>query len=200
MKALISILLLLVVSLPLLAAAGAAEKKEKSWWERRQERTDIFYPHNAHQEVMKKGGDACLLCHPFSGTDIRDIERLRAINVIANEPLQAICHSCHVSGQTAPWRCELCHDQPRKIWPDDHNYNYIARHGEDARRDESQCRECHLDLSFCSDCHLRRDASRHRVHPLAYLSAHGLEARFDTAGCGRCHNAAYCSDCHRRRP
>ncbi len=153
---------------------------------------------------MEADGDACLRCHPFNGTDIRDIKRLQAINVIANEPRREICHSCHVVQLSAPWRCDLCHDQPQKIWPQDHNFNYIAQHGEDSRLDESQCRECHLDLSFCTDCHFRRDSShngsRHRVHPLAYISTHGLEARFDTASCGRCHNVDYCSDCHRRQP
>ncbi len=200
MKGLSLTLLLALLSLSLYAADEDANEKDKSWWEKRHQRTDIFYPHNAHQAVMKADGDTCLRCHPFNGTDIRDIKRLQAINVIANEPLREICHSCHVVELSAPWRCDLCHDQPQKIWPQDHNFNYIAQHGEDARLDESPCRECHLDLSFCTDCHFRRDGSRHRVHPLAYISAHGLEARFDTASCGRCHNVGYCSDCHRRLP
>ncbi len=197
-KSLILTILLALLS-PSLCAADEIEK-EKRWWEKRHQRTDIFYPHNAHQAVMEEGGDACLRCHPFNGNDIRDSERLQAINVIANEPLREICHSCHAVQPSAPWHCDLCHDQPQKIWPQDHNFNYILQHGEDSRLDESQCRECHLDLSFCSDCHFRRDSSMHRVHPLAYISAHGLEARIDAASCGRCHPVDYCSDCHRRQP
>lgn len=200
MKYLPLTLMLLLVSLTLLAADEAVNEKEKSWWEKRYQRTDIFYPHNAHKAVMKEDGDACLRCHPFNGTDIRDVKRLQGLNIIANEPLQEICHSCHVIELTAPWRCDLCHDQPQKIWPEDHNFNYTSQHGEDGRLDESKCRECHLDLSFCTDCHFRRDSSLHRVHPLAYISAHGLEARFDAASCGRCHNVAYCVDCHDKQP
>ncbi len=193
-------LLLVLLCLPLCVAGEATNEKDERWWEKRHQRADIFYPHKAHQAVMEADGDACLRCHPFNPTGIRDLERLRVINVIANEPLREICHSCHVDRISAPWRCDLCHDQRQKIWPQDHNFNYIANHAEDSRLDESQCRECHLDLSFCTDCHFRRDSSRHRVHPLAYVSAHGLEARFDIASCGRCHDVDYCSDCHRRRP
>lgn len=198
MKGLILLMLLALMNLPLCVADEVA--KEKSWWEKRHQRTDIFYPHNAHQKIMKADGDTCLRCHPFNGTNIRDLKRLQAINVIANEPLLEICHSCHVVQLSAPWRCDLCHDQPQKIWPKDHNFNYISQHGEDSRLDDSPCRECHLDLSFCTDCHFRRDSLLHPVHPLAYISSHGLEARFDTTSCGRCHNDTYCSDCHRKQP
>lgn len=201
MTRLACLLLSALMAMPALAGEpSAGEAKEKTWWEKRQQRTDIFYPHDIHQPVMEADGDACLRCHPFTPIRERDPERLRRLTVIANEPLRAICHQCHVDRPSAPWRCSLCHDDPRSIWPPSHEHQYAAHHAEDARADQAGCRACHLDLSFCSDCHFRRDASLHLVHPLGWLSAHGMEARFDTAGCGRCHNAGYCSDCHRRRP
>ena len=50
-------------------------KEEKSWWQLRQERSDIFYPHKPHINIMKQGGDACMLCHPFSKNNIHDEKR-----------------------------------------------------------------------------------------------------------------------------
>ena len=173
------------------------QEKEKTWWEQRNKRSDLYYPHNAHMEVMEKEGDSCLLCHPFTVNKVTDLEQLKKLTVIANEPLEAICHECHVVQLTAPWRCDLCHTNPNTIWPNDHNFDYLTHHGEDARLDEKKCRQCHIDISFCSDCHFRRDPLQRRVHPLGYRTTHGIEARVNAVSCSRCHNAHYCSDCHR---
>jgi hypothetical protein len=196
----------LVFLLTLLVALGQAalaepamgEKHEgRTWWEKREGRPDIYYPHNVHLEVMKEEGDSCMLCHSFEKTDIADPKRLAPLNAIANEPLKAVCHNCHVVEQRAPWRCDLCHDDRTKIWPDDHNFNYIQNHSEDGRRDEQACRECHLDLAFCTNCHFRRDvAGANSRHPLGYRTLHGIEARMSALSCGRCHNAQYCTECH----
>lgn len=204
------LLLLILFALPAAAEQVAPEKemagkpeKEKSWWQERDERTDIYYPHKAHFDAMEKEGDSCLLCHPFNKNSVTDLEQFKKLNVIANEPLEAICHECHVSKLSAPSRCELCHDDPKKIWPRDHNLDYISQHGEDARLDSSrpedkQCSSCHIDQSFCSDCHFRRDKTQRRVHGLGYRASHGIEARMNAASCSRCHNISYCSDCHRK--
>ncbi|MCF6257004.1 MAG: hypothetical protein L3J98_11015 [Gammaproteobacteria bacterium] len=176
-----------------------SQEKKETWWEKRNKRPDLYYPHNVHMDVMEKEGDSCLLCHPFTANKITDLEQLKKLTVIANEPLEAICHECHVVKLTAPWRCELCHSSPDTIWPNDHNFNYLTHHGEDARQDEGKCRQCHIDISFCSDCHFRRDPIQRRVHTLGYRTAHGIDARMNTASCSRCHNAHYCSDCHRER-
>jgi len=176
-----------------------SQEKKETWWEKRNKRPDLYYPHNLHMDVMEKEGDSCFLCHPFTANKITDLEQLKKLTVIANEPLEAICHECHVVKLTAPWRCELCHSSPDTIWPNDHNFDYLTHHGEDARQDEGQCRQCHIDISFCSDCHFRRDPIQRRVHTLGYRTAHGIDARMNTASCSRCHNAHYCSDCHRER-
>ena len=191
--------LLLTAFLAPTPAFAMNEQKEKHWWEKRNERPDIYYPHKIHMKVMEKEGDSCLLCHPFSRNDVTDLKQLKALNIIANEPLEAICHDCHVVRLTAPWRCNLCHNDPRKISPQDHNFDYVAHHREDARLDENKCRRCHIDLSFCTDCHFRRDPLQRRVHPLGYRSSHGIEARMNAAECGRCHNPGFCRDCHRGR-
>ena len=170
---------------------------EKGWWQQRQDRSDIRYPHKAHFEVMERAGDPCIMCHPFSKNETTDPRRLRAITTIANEPLEMICHECHVAEQNAPTACDLCHTDMAAIWPQDHHFDYIYNHAEAARRDRGECQSCHLDLSTCTDCHFRRDRSRQRQHLPGYRSSHGLDARLSTIGCSRCHNASYCIDCHR---
>jgi len=171
--------------------------EEKSWWQLRHDRGDIFYPHKAHFEAMEKEGDPCLMCHAFSKNSTTDPQRLKAINTIANEPLEAICHDCHMVRQTATTDCELCHTDMAAIWPADHDFDYSHNHSEAARLDRGECQSCHLDLSICTDCHFRRDRARQREHLPGYRSSHGLDARLSGIGCSRCHNASYCSSCHR---
>lgn len=180
---------------------NAAREKEKTWWELREEkRPDLYYPHRAHREVMRRGGDACMLCHPFMKNEIRDPEALNAVTRIANEPLKAICHECHVRNISAPSRCDTCHKDIGAIRPPDHGQDYRRTHGEDSRRDAQACSECHIGLSFCTDCHFRRDSSRRQVHALGYRAAHGIESRADPAACGKCHNPDYCRNCHQSLP
>jgi len=178
--------------------ASASEKaEEKSWWQKRNERPDIFYPHNAHMEVMEKEGDPCLLCHTFNKTEVLQPDQVESLTRISNEPLEAICHECHLDRQKAPSRCELCHTDITAVIPSSHDFDYVANHGEDVQLDSSRCSECHVDASFCTDCHFRRDRSQRHVHKLGYRSLHGIDARMNTFSCGRCHNASYCADCHR---
>ncbi|MBT4146908.1 MAG: hypothetical protein HOE45_08565, partial [Gammaproteobacteria bacterium] len=47
----------------------ADQKKQETWWEKRDERSDIYYPHKLHYEVMEEEGDSCLLCHAFQKND-----------------------------------------------------------------------------------------------------------------------------------
>lgn len=177
---------------------AAETKKEKTWWEKRENQAEIYYPHNAHKEVMEKKGDPCMICHPFSGTTIKDIKLLDKLTPIVNEPLLAICHSCHLEDLSATSECSICHKDPRKIWPEDHNYDYKNRHGEDARVDSEGCGRCHKSPSFCTDCHFMRDRLGRKVHGLGYRANHGIDARISPGECGKCHNSSYCKDCHRK--
>ncbi|RDH83793.1 MAG: hypothetical protein DIZ80_06545 [endosymbiont of Galathealinum brachiosum] len=185
-----------------LSKVKAEVKKEKSWWQKRHDRTDLFYPHKAHMDVMEDEGDACMLCHPFSKNSIQDKKEHEKLNQINNEALEAICHDCHVEKITAPSECRLCHPDPSTVWPDDHNYNYTFFHAEDAQTNQQACTECHKQLSFCTDCHFKRNYSggysSTKVHRLGYKSMHGLDARIAPADCGSCHQVKYCTDCHRR--
>ena len=175
-------------------------KKEKSWWQIRQQKVDIFYPHKPHMNVMQDGGDACMLCHPFSKNTERDEKILAQLTQINNEALEAICHDCHVEKMNAPSECRLCHTQPSSIWPSNHDYDYKNHHAIDAQQDQATCNTCHKKIAFCTDCHFKRNFSSSDVHPLAYKTLHGLDARMAPAQCGACHQTDYCTDCHRRRP
>ena len=187
--------LLLVMLWPLLLHGGD-DGEPKSWWEQRRQRPDIRYPHKIHEPVMQAEGDSCLMCHPFGGTRETDIDRLKALSPIANEPLEAICHDCHVDRLAAPSRCDVCHRDMSAIWPEDHDIDYRNRHAAAALRDAESCRQCHVDPSFCADCHFRRDWDPLQ-HPPGYLAAHGLDARLDALSCASCHMTRFCADCHR---
>lgn len=179
--------------------AGEGVSKEDKWWQKRAVGQEIHYPHNIHMEAMNKEGDSCLLCHSFNQNSRVDEKQLAALETIANEPLKAICHDCHLDDLRAPWRCDLCHLNPKTIWPNDHDFNYLTRHGEDARHDEKSCRTCHVAISFCTDCHFRRGRVGENHHELGYQSRHGIDARMMPSNCGRCHSGLFCSDCHRRK-
>ncbi|MDM8545294.1 hypothetical protein QUF61_02255 [Candidatus Venteria ishoeyi] len=176
-------------------ALAEAQKKEK-WWEQRQQREDIYYPHDKHDQVMQDLGDSCLLCHSFAKTQLTDPKALKPLTLIANEPLAAICHECHKENIAAPWDCKTCHPDKTTIWPEDHNIDYVYNHAADARADESGCRECHIELSFCTDCHFKSSNLSHQIHPLGYLSWHGLDVRGSAFACGKCHSGSYCQRCH----
>jgi len=174
------------------------------WWKKRNKQQNIFYPHKAHYQVMAQRQDSCMLCHSFNansfnGAKIHDSKKLKAITAIVNEPMKAVCHSCHVEEKTAPATCALCHGEKTDIWPDDHNINYLQSHGIDAKHNEVSCERCHISKKFCSDCHFRRQPRGGIFHPLGFLGRHGSEVQFNPSECSICHNQQYCTDCHRRK-
>jgi len=199
-----SIIIVLLVFASVLIQAAESNKKpqseeEKKWWEKRYDRKDIKFPHNVHIGIVDQDGDACMLCHSFQQNTITNEKQLKQLTEISNEPLKAVCHDCHVTELRGPWRCNLCHDDRQKIWPDSHRFNYIDHHGEDARHDETTCNECHIDRSYCTDCHMKRDTTEEDYHPPGYRTMHGIEARMMSFNCARCHNSFYCINCHNNR-
>ncbi|MDH3973066.1 MAG: hypothetical protein OEV42_02195 [Deltaproteobacteria bacterium] len=193
MKAFIFLILLILPALPSLAADKSEEKR---WWEKREGMEDLYFPHNEHFKAMKDE-DPCMSCHIFTKNSVTDLKKLEALTIIANEPLEVICHECHVDSLKAPSECTLCHKKPDTIWPEDHRYNYIENHGNDSAIDETACKKCHMSNAFCTDCHFRRDSGKSRVHNPAYMGSHGIEARTSPGKCGKCHKGRYCDNCHR---
>ncbi len=206
----ISIGILLLSAESLKSAENKESKKppvqsvtNKSWWQKRHQRKDIYFPHNAHMAVMQQRGDLCMACHPFTGTPKASLSQQQQLTQLANEPLEAICHECHVVERSAPLDCKVCHNDINKVRPKDHGLilgkSYIQHHATAARQNESNCRRCHIQMSFCTDCHFRHNTTQGKKHHLGYRNQHGLDARLDAASCGRCHNTSYCRDCHRGR-
>jgi hypothetical protein len=188
-----------LVSYCLCASEAIEKEQQETWWEERQQRPDIYFPHNAHMDVMSQSSDACMACHPFNTNSITDLEQLETVQVIYNEPLEAICHSCHMDTRSAPMACEVCHPDSETIRPPDHKGDYTRFHSETARADEKWCLECHIDLNFCTDCHFRRNPAQYKMHSLGYRDRHGIEARMSPSSCAGCHQADYCSGCHAGR-
>jgi hypothetical protein len=191
---------LIMLSIHGFAADEEQKKKAKTWWEKRHDRQDLYFPHNAHLEIMSQSGDVCMACHPFSANKLTDLEQLESVQTIYNEPLEAICHSCHMTARSAPMACEVCHPDTQTIRPPDHKGDYTWFHAEAARVDERGCRQCHINLNFCTDCHFRRNPSQHLQHSLGYRDRHGLEARMNPSSCASCHQPSYCGSCHAGRP
>lgn len=171
---------------------------KQSWWQNRTLKDDLYYPHKVHNEVMTRSGDSCFLCHSFSKNTVTNKNQLKALNQIANEPLLAICHSCHVDQRTASSDCNICHSDKTSIWPEDHNFDYLKHHRLDAENNSQSCQSCHLDLNFCTDCHFNHNTPGNN-HPPGYIGRHGVDVMRNTGECASCHLPDFCSDCHRGR-
>jgi hypothetical protein len=193
------LLLMLVLSSSVYASDDPQQVEQETWWEERHQRPDIYFPHKAHMDVMSQSADACMACHPFSSNEITDLEQLESVQVIYNESLEAICHACHMEARSAPMACAVCHTDSKAIRPPDHKGDYTRFHTQAARADEASCRQCHIDLNFCTDCHFRRNPSQYEMHPLGYRDRHGIEARMSPSDCAGCHNPGYCRNCHAGR-
>ena len=93
-----------ILSCSLFASDAIQKETPETWWEKRHQRSDIYFPHNAHMEVMSQSSDVCMACHPFSANKITDLEQLESLQVIYNEPLEAICHWWRVFSTAAAMR------------------------------------------------------------------------------------------------
>ncbi len=194
---------LLLLSVGLLTIPGRADETGRTgerWWEKRRQQPALFYPHNKHLAIMAEEGDPCMRCHPFNPAAGKNSDLHRRLAPIANEPMMAICHDCHVTRRRASWSCDLCHPDPETIRPKDHGFDYANHHAEAVRRDADSCETCHLDQAFCTDCHFQRLGGPDHEHPPGYADSHGLDARLDALTCSGCHQSFFCRDCHRRRP
>ncbi len=166
--------------------------------EKRATTEDLYFPHNLHMETMNEVGDPCMSCHPFSPNRIKDEEILKDLTSIINEPLEAICHNCHMKELSAPSECRLCHKKMERIIPDDHRFDYIHNHTTQAGLNNSSCENCHPNPTFCTNCHFKRNRLSHQYHNSWYISDHGIDARVSTGSCGKCHNGSFCANCHER--
>lgn len=143
-----------------------------------------LFSHTIHIEHTED----CKTCH-------RDIYgELKKIRI---PPPMAVCNECH-NNSKANASCRVCHEDPSKLKPKSHTPRWVYRngHGTDARYNQTQCRDCHVDRE-CSRCH--RGQGTFSVHRAAYKYTHGMDARQRQVNCNFCHDLENsCAKCHVR--
>ncbi|MBN1307017.1 MAG: hypothetical protein JXA18_03810 [Chitinispirillaceae bacterium] len=143
-----------------------------------------LFSHTKHIEYTEK----CDACH-------KDIYgKLKTIKI---PPPMPVCTECHDNSK-ANANCRVCHDDPSKLKPKSHTPRWVYRngHGTDARYNQAQCRDCHVDRE-CSQCH--RGQSTFGVHRPGYKYSHGMDVRQRIVNCNYCHDLENsCAKCHER--
>ena len=143
-----------------------------------------LFSHTTHIEHTED----CKTCH-------KDI--YGEIKKIRIPPPMAICSGCH-NNNKANANCRVCHEDPSRLKPKSHTPRWVYRngHGIDARYNQAQCRDCHVDRE-CSQCH--RGQGTFYVHRAAYKYTHGMDARQRQVNCSYCHDLENsCARCHER--
>jgi len=159
------------------------------------------FSHKKHNKYFEQEKIYCSNCHfmQFSLEGKRRKDRGKLSSELLYPGMEE-CHYCHENKKyenAAPQECLLCHVALSGMMPDNHRVDWINRH-KSASRIEDDCAKCHRD-NYCSDCHLKRDTIRQRVHDRNYLYAHSIEARANPRKCVSCHTASYCLTCHIER-
>lgn len=137
--------------------------------------------------------------------------RGHGVEARVNERLCGQCHEpsycarCHGAGQGVP----LAAVEPMRAWREFiHRGDFLARHGAEARLDQSSCVRCHA-VESCDGCHRARgvggSVAPGSVHGPGWLDpfsprGHARAARRDLLTCVACHESdatRTCVPCHR---
>jgi hypothetical protein len=158
----------------------------------------IFH-HERHRTVIENMNILCGDCHHFSikGQNTGSLPA-NVKEKLLKSPRQ-VCHQCHLGRIAMPSQsqCILCHKNVANLVPADHRLSWKSRHGRMAQMDRDACAKCHSQKQ-CSECHIKRDLFRHRVHTGNFRMFHSIEARANPRSCVTCHHSwQFCSDCHR---
>lgn len=166
-----------VVLLTLTLHAGGKKKKHPF---------DLFN-HEMHTPLFEAAGTACETCHadPDSYGDRKKVNRLG-------------CHTCHNSPNPplpASQDCARCHADgfPK---PENHKVDWLNKHQVYAKQNPAECRQCHANQVFCTNCHQRRDTIQETVHRRNFRFFHSITARANPRKCATCHITNFCQDCH----
>lgn len=155
----------------------------------------------------KAVSNECATCHlpsenllPASHTPAfkhnhSDLARANASDISANMS----CTTCHTQNF-----CQTCHegDNLDRLT---HPLNYEFTHALEVPARQKECSVCHMERSFCNDCHRERGIMPHN-HTAGWVNnipnnggRHSIEALNDLESCISCHeqNAAQtCQTCH----
>lgn len=176
-----------------------------------------------HEHRAEFEANACGRCHPSSALrGLRPVsflphdERWIRRHAVQARGAPAQCGTCHAQAQ-----CDGCHDATQSLRaelkrPDAvgadfvHRFDYLSRHGIEARSQPAQCASCHQKQD-CDACHVRHGVSGGAVdarspHPLGWAiglgpetNLHAKAARRDIWSCAACHDqgaATNCVRCH----
>lgn len=201
-------LILFSILLPALTCFGEETKKVASYTTAKpRTKPEIRLPlkqlfsHKAHLESFKGTGVTCGDCHNFS-IKSPSFDPL-AKNVPAGHlnPERMVCHECHLGKVQLPKanQCSLCHKDPEKLRPMNHDMAWRKRHGAFAQMDPDSCNSCHQEnQNSCANCHTQRNTMKPMVHRPNFRLTHSVEARANPTKCAVCHtNLTTCLDCHR---
>lgn len=168
--------------------------------------TRIRFDHAGHVARHVASGastDAsCTSCHTMSGGKV-------------SMPSMQSCQTCH-DGKTADAQCTTCHvgdavkgvrvktrfgkEASGKVMlkPDNHDVDWMKRHGAIAKSNAVECASCHREEE-CATCHTERVAQPWKMHPPNYLTIHSVDARNGMGECTDCHTVDnFCASCHVR--
>lgn len=83
-----------------------------------------------------------------------------------------------------------------RMMPDDHDADWLRRHGAIALAQGNDCAQCHIE-NDCTTCHVDSLAQAYSVHPPNYAVVHASDARQAVTDCTTCHRLdTFCAACH----
>lgn len=120
------------------------------------------------------------------------------------------CYRCHglEEDSKAPGECGACHPEGFELKPDNHlepGFYQLGGeskgHAELKTEEPEYCRICHVEETFCSDCH-----GLVMPHPEGFAEGHGEAGKTDPGVCANCHakgeqaatsaGTEFCNGCH----
>jgi len=171
---------------------------------------DLKFAHATHEVDQNGAAVPCKTCHA-NAEDAGSREDMSA-------PPMVRCAQCHEDGARSPDRvrmsnCNVCHARiesgsppgshlvggsAASGRPGDHTLHFRKHHGEQAAREDSNCRFCHTEVQgaredSCFQCH---QVMKPRDHNLMWRNDHGREAQADATRCTQCHAPETCAACH----
>lgn len=178
------------------------------------------------EDDLLPGAENCEMCHGDAVTPPTELSRITDYQKIFSHKLHAVteeiecvschggisedeavgadhlptmedCYSCHESDvKEVPEDCGLCHGPEERLTPKDHTTSWTHFHGLPASTERQECSTCHVNESFCQDCHFG-DNVVNQTHPVNWEYSHGVEARQQSTDCSSCHESKqFCAECH----
>jgi len=153
-----------------------------------------YSPKFSHQRHLDQGKLDCVLCHA-------DLDSAITRHEVGHLPAMTQCMACH-DQRSVKNDCRACHLPKDKLTPDDHDMDWVYRHGISASSmTDARCMQCHnTNQSAAMDCNKCHNGDQiTNPHPRDYISRHGADAHLSDVECNVCHETSYCNNCHAQR-